>query len=84
MNDASNVSESEIRAEVRAWLEENWDPDLGLVEWRNLLIDAGWAMSAWPVEWLGKGLPAHIAAAPRICPEWVSATISTKAGLAPG
>lgn len=63
MNDASNVSESEIRAEVRAWLEENWDPDLGLVEWRNLLIDAGWAMSAWPVEWLGKGLPAHIAAA---------------------
>ena len=34
-------TEETVRAEVRAWLEANWSPDLGLVEWRGKLIDAG-------------------------------------------
>ena len=48
-------TEQEVRAEVRAWLEANWDPNRGLVDWRNLMIDAGWAAPTWPVEWYGKG-----------------------------
>ena len=31
----SKVSETEVRAEVRAWLAANWDPEMSLVEWRN-------------------------------------------------
>lgn len=44
-----------VRAEVRAWLTANWNPDLGLVEWRNKLVDSGWGAPTWPVEWYGKG-----------------------------
>ena len=31
----SEATEATVRAEVRAWLEANWNPDLGLVEWRT-------------------------------------------------
>ena len=44
----SDVSEESVRAEVRAWLEANWNPELGLVEWRNKLIDSGWGVPGWP------------------------------------
>ena len=47
----------QVRCEVRAWLEANWNPELSLVEWRNRLADSGWACPTWPVEWLGRGLP---------------------------
>jgi alkylation response protein AidB-like acyl-CoA dehydrogenase len=45
-----------VRAEVRAWLAEHWDPDLGLVEWRSRLADSGWGCPTWPREWYGRGL----------------------------
>ena len=47
----------EIRAEVRAWLLEAWDPDVGLAEWRERLVDARWAVPSWPTRWHGRGLP---------------------------
>src|SRR6267154_1664836 len=53
----SEPTESSVRAESRAWLEANWNPDLGLVEWRNKLIDAGWGVPNWPKEWYGRALP---------------------------
>lgn len=46
-----------VAAEVRAWLERNWDPNLGLVEWRNKLIDSGWGAPHWPKAWYGRDLP---------------------------
>jgi alkylation response protein AidB-like acyl-CoA dehydrogenase len=46
-----------VRAEVRAWLEQNWDPNLGLVEWRNKLIESGWGAPHWPKVWYGRDLP---------------------------
>jgi alkylation response protein AidB-like acyl-CoA dehydrogenase len=49
-----------VRAEVRAWLKDNWDPDLGLVEWRNKLADSGWGAPHWPKEWYGRDLPAAL------------------------
>lgn len=52
----SEATEDMIRSEVRAWLEANWDPDLGLVEWRLKLADSGWGVPTWPIEWYGKGL----------------------------
>ena len=35
----SEISAESVRQEVRAWLEQNWDPDLSLLGWRNQLAD---------------------------------------------
>jgi alkylation response protein AidB-like acyl-CoA dehydrogenase len=51
MTDAATV-----REEVRTWLEETWDPERPLLEWRGLLADSGWGCPAWPREWFGRGL----------------------------
>ena len=32
----------------RGWLKANWNPELGLVEWRNKLIESGWGAPHWP------------------------------------
>src|SRR5579864_4849210 len=57
----SNVSEADVRAEVREWLAANWDPDMPLVEWRSRLADSGWGMPQWPKEWYGRGLSHALA-----------------------
>jgi alkylation response protein AidB-like acyl-CoA dehydrogenase len=51
-----------IRAELRTWLEENWNtqwkgqaqegPDR--VAWLTKVVDAGWAATQWPKEWFGR------------------------------
>jgi len=51
----NEVNEATVREEVRTWLEANWDPNLGLVEWREILIDSGWGAPTWPTDWFGKG-----------------------------
>ena len=53
----TELTEATVRAEVRAWLEANWNPNLGLVEWRNKLIDSGWGVPHWPKDWYGRDLP---------------------------
>ena len=58
----SEPTEASVRAEVRAWLEANWNPDLGLVEWRNKLIDSGWGVPSWPKDWFGRELPTALEA----------------------
>src|SRR3979411_2762636 len=50
-------TESSVRAEVRAWLKANWNPELGLVEWRNKLAESGWGVPHWPTQWYGRDLP---------------------------
>jgi alkylation response protein AidB-like acyl-CoA dehydrogenase len=55
-------TEASVRAEVRAWLEANWSPDYGLVEWRNKLIDSGWGVPSWPKDWFGRELPMALEA----------------------
>jgi len=51
------MSTSDAVAEVSAWLEANWDPDLTVAEWWERLGMSGWAVPTWPEEWFGKGLP---------------------------
>jgi alkylation response protein AidB-like acyl-CoA dehydrogenase len=53
---STGASADEVRAEVRAWLAENWSPDRDPREWREALIDSGWAAPTWPAEWYGRGL----------------------------
>lgn len=56
----TDVNETSVRAEVRAWLKVNWDPNLGLVEWRNKLVDSGWGAPHWPKDWYGRDLPVGL------------------------
>jgi alkylation response protein AidB-like acyl-CoA dehydrogenase len=52
-----------VRDEVRAWLDEHWDPDLTVREWWQRIAEAGWAFPTWPNEWYGRGLnPAALEA----------------------
>ena len=47
---------SDVVAEVKAWLEENWDPDLTVAEWWERLGLAGWAAPTLPTNAYGRGL----------------------------
>lgn len=58
----TDMTEDQVRAEVRAYLQENWDPNRGLVEWRTMLAESGWGMPHWPKEWHGRGLPMGMTA----------------------
>ena len=46
-----------VRAEVRQWLADNWDPSRRRRDWLALVADSGWAAPSWPLRWHGKGLP---------------------------
>ena len=58
----TDMTEASVRAEVRGWLEANWNPDLGLIEWRNKLVDSGWGAPHWPGQWHGRDLPVGFVA----------------------
>jgi alkylation response protein AidB-like acyl-CoA dehydrogenase len=45
-----------LRRDVRSWLEDHWRPDLARREWRELVVDAGYAVPTWPTQWYGLGL----------------------------
>ena len=54
----SDLTEEQVRADVRTWLKANWDPELSLLEWRNKLVEFGLGAPHYPKEWHGRGLPA--------------------------
>jgi alkylation response protein AidB-like acyl-CoA dehydrogenase len=51
----AQLTADEVRAELRAWLDESWDPDVTVAEWWARLADGKWAVPAWPGEWRGRG-----------------------------
>jgi alkylation response protein AidB-like acyl-CoA dehydrogenase len=48
----------DLRREVRHWLSENWDPNLRVGDWWQLMADAGWQFPSWPPGLGGRGLTA--------------------------
>ena len=42
--------------EIRAWLSENWDPELTLAEWWQRLGTSGWSAPTLPEDGYGRGL----------------------------
>jgi alkylation response protein AidB-like acyl-CoA dehydrogenase len=58
---SSMIDPTEVRDQLRRWIDASWDPDLSLLEWRTRLADAGWACPTWPREWCGRSLPASLA-----------------------
>ena len=43
--------------QVREWLEANWNPDLRVRDWWELVAQAGWSKPQFPVEHGGRDLP---------------------------
>jgi len=43
-----------IRRELSQWLEQNWSADRSLLQWRNILVDGGWAATSWPAAYFGR------------------------------
>ncbi len=56
------MTPEQIRREVSAWLDANWRTDRPLIEWRNILLEGGWAAPHWPEEWFGRGFTLDQAA----------------------
>ena len=52
------LTAEDVRAEVKAWLEENWDPDLTVAEWWDRLARSGYAAPHVPRGRVGQGLGA--------------------------
>ena len=46
----------ELLNELRAWLADNWDPDLTVAQWWERLGLAGWAAPVLPTHAYGKGM----------------------------
>src|SRR5690242_13930533 len=53
---------ADVRREVSAWIEQNFDRDISLREWLVRLADSGWGTPTWPTQWFGKGLSSDLAA----------------------
>src|SRR5437899_7026038 len=56
MADTATRAQTDVLAELHAWLEENWDPDLTVGEWWERLGLEGWAAPSLPEHAYGKGL----------------------------
>ena len=56
------MTPEQIQREVSAWLDANWRTDRPLLEWRNILLEGGWAAPHWPEEWFGRGFTIDQAA----------------------
>src|ERR1700730_16267048 len=56
MTDTAARPITDVTAEVTAWLEENWDPDLTVADWWQRLGESGGAAPPWPRQWYGRGL----------------------------
>lgn len=55
---AEPVNEESVKREVLDWFDRAWDPELSLLEWRDRLVDSGWAVPSWSSRWFGRDLPA--------------------------
>ncbi len=50
------MSTGDLRAEVHAWLDENWDPDLTVEAWWARVAEAGWTAPHFAPDQGGRGL----------------------------
>ena len=54
------ATDDEVLADLHAWLEENWDPDLTVAEWWGRLGLAGWAAPSLPTTAYGRGVARSV------------------------
>ena len=51
-------TQASVRTAVDQWISSTWDPNMGLLAWREEFVSSGWAVPSWPEQWHGRGLPA--------------------------
>jgi alkylation response protein AidB-like acyl-CoA dehydrogenase len=51
-----DLGADEVRAQVRQFLDDQWDLELSLGVWRDRLARSGWGCPTWPERWCGRGL----------------------------
>jgi alkylation response protein AidB-like acyl-CoA dehydrogenase len=49
------VSDAALIDIVDGWLTDNWDPELSVARWWELVAAAGWTVPHFPVNWGGRG-----------------------------
>ena len=54
MNNEHPLDDAAITAAVNEWIDANWDPNLSLRAWREILVDGGWATPHWPSQYFGR------------------------------
>ena len=52
----TDPSHEQLAADVLAWLEQHWDPELSVEEWWQLVADAGWTVPHFTPDQGGRGL----------------------------
>ncbi|HEX4491559.1 MAG TPA: acyl-CoA dehydrogenase family protein [Acidimicrobiia bacterium] len=57
----SEPTVEDVRAEVRSWLAENWDPDLSVGDWWERLAQSGYAAPTFPEDSFGRGYSRALA-----------------------
>ena len=55
------ITTESVRDEVRAWLDESWDPDITVAEWWERLMRSGYAAPTWPEDDFGRGYNRSLA-----------------------
>ena len=50
------TSTDELLSDLRAWLKQNWDPDLTVGDWWERLGMAGWSAPGLPTNAYGKAI----------------------------
>ncbi|CAN5613059.1 acyl-CoA dehydrogenase [soil metagenome] len=58
---AATTTGDDLLDELRTWLEDNWDPDLTVAAWWELLGLAGWSSPSLPTNAYGRGVARSIA-----------------------
>lgn len=48
------MTDDQITDAVNAWIDENWNPELSLQDWREILVEGGWATPHWPSQYFGR------------------------------
>ena len=51
----ATLTAEQVRDEVRAWIADNWDPDLTVGEWWARLTASGYAAPTFPEDAFGRG-----------------------------
>jgi alkylation response protein AidB-like acyl-CoA dehydrogenase len=52
----TEMTDDDVRAEVRQWLAQNWEPGTDRARWAQRVFDAGWSAPGWEPAWGGRGL----------------------------
>jgi alkylation response protein AidB-like acyl-CoA dehydrogenase len=59
MTHTNDAVRTELVDEVRAWLDDSWDPDLTVDDWWRAVAKAGWTAPHFAPEQGGRGLPRN-------------------------